>query len=157
MSLNIRRLDVWLIFGFGVFAVWSWGSQAIEAALAEVPISTRALFVWLAVAMAGLVLGLTLGVLTAPLRARRLALARTTHDWDMGNLGLVMGIYFLGADIRPIHDPSVDVWGWTFLVLSAVVGACMLGLALVIRREPRALPAPSSPPHGRLDHPIRWR
>lgn len=156
MSLNFRRLDLWLIVGFGVLAVWSWGSQAIQAALAEEPLSTRALFAWLAVAMAGLALGLTLGMLTAPLRARRLALARTTHDWDMGTFGLVMGIYFLGADIRPIHDPSVSVWDWTFLVLSALTGACMLGLALIIRGEPRTLPAPSSPSHGLPDHPSRW-
>jgi hypothetical protein len=156
MSLNIRRLDFWLIVGFGVLAVWSWSSQAIQTALAEELLSTRALFVWLAVAMAGLALGLMLGMLTAPLRARRLAVTPTTHDWDIGTFGLVMGIYFLGADIGPIHDPSVDVWDWTFLVLSALVGACMLGLSLIIRREPRTLPARSSPPYGLPDHPSRW-
>ncbi len=53
MPSNVRRYDAWLTMLFGVFAIGTWALHGFEAAFADDPLSARALFVWVAAAMAG--------------------------------------------------------------------------------------------------------
>jgi hypothetical protein len=139
---------------FGVFAVGTWAFHGLQAAFADDPLSTKALFVWLAAAMAGWAAAITLVIFTAPLRTKRRQSDPAGTKWGLNNSSLTMGIYFLGTGTSPIYDLSAGTWDWSWLVMSAFVGAFVLGTALLVWGEWRSQTAVPGP-HQDLDR-QRW-
>jgi len=151
MPFNLRQLDPWLTLWFGVLAFGHWTFHGLQAASTDNPLSTKALFVWLAAAMAGLVLGITLAIFTAPLRAKRLWANPATDPRDL-NFPLTAGIFCLGAEASPVYSSSAGTWEWSFLAVSAFVGALAIGGNVIVRGERRFQPA-APWPHQVPGHP----
>jgi len=126
----VRRHDAWITMFFGVLAVGTWAFHGLQAAFAEDPVSTKALFVWLAAAMVGWALAMIFVLFTAPLRAKQLQSYPAMTKWGVNNSSLTAGIFLLGVGTSPVYSPSAGTWDWSLLLMSAFVGAFVLSVAL---------------------------
>jgi hypothetical protein len=140
-SLHSRWLELGLTAFFGALAFGTWATHGYDAAITENPLSARALFVWLAVSMAGLVVGVLLGMFSAPGWSQRRWADRPSAPGDMNDASLMLGLFLLGIGMSPVYDPSTGPGDWLWLVVSAFVGAASVALHLMVRGERRRFQA----------------
>lgn len=140
-----RRFEYWLTLVVGVLAAGTWVSQTVRAVTADGELSAKGLFVWLAATMAGVAMGVVVGMLTTGFRARQAArqLARGGPNavWESSRYGLLMGLVFLGWGTDPIFADPHGLWAWTYPVVSATAAGCIFGMVPLLRDE-RRLPIP---------------
>lgn len=102
---------------------------------------------WLAATIAGVAIGVVVGMLTAGFRARQAARQMASGGpnavWDMSRYALVMGIFLLSWGTDPIFADPRGLWAWTYPLVAATAAGIMFGMVFVFRDE-RRLPIPPS-------------
>lgn len=147
-----RQSEFVLTLVVGVIAAATWLSQTVRAIAAEGDLSAKGLFVWVAAALAGMAIGVVVGMLTTGFRARQAArqMARGGPNavWDGSRYALLMGIAFLGWGTGPIFAEPQQLWGWLTPVGMTLVAGFALGVGVISREERRLplLPPPYYPP-----------
>jgi hypothetical protein len=119
-----------LILLSGLVAALIWTSLGIRAIVTDNDPSSRALFACAALVLAGVALGSVVWILAAPRRAKQRAVDAVMRSESKAPNAL-LGIMLIGLGADSILDPSPDVWGWTLLVATSLVGGLNLGVAFM--------------------------
>ena len=137
MTRTARQPHKRLTLGVGLVAALIWTSLGLRAIVMDNDPSTKALFAFVAMVLAGFAVCSATWILTAARRAARPADAVMLAE--MKATFAMLGVMLIGLGADPILDRSTSVWGWISLVFASLGGGMNLSIAFMgIADQPAA-------------------